>query len=146
MKLRAHRPAGQKEVHHEINRARAIIGELKSNNEKAHELTHTLNNLRTVQRFIREQIHRPALDSLQAQAIPRITTWRITKELHSFAIEVEKMKKEVNRAFDLFLTQPLRCNTRNYKRGEKEGAKECCEAKGQEDVALNEADKYDRNP
>jgi len=41
---------------------------------------------------------------------------------------------------------PLRRNTPNYKRREKDTAKECCEAKRDENVALNKGDKHDRNP
>ena len=82
-------------MNREIIRARKIIAELKLNNNKAHQLTHTLRNLLTVQRLIREQIHRPATCRLLTDAsIPKITTWRITKELRNLTIEREKMKKE----------------------------------------------------
>ena len=82
-------------LNQEIVRARTIIAELKSNNEKAHQLVHTLKNLLTVQLLIREQIQRPAARSLQVQAsIPKVTIWRITKELHNLTIEREKMKTE----------------------------------------------------
>jgi hypothetical protein len=82
-------------VNREIIRARKIIAELKLNNEKAHQLAHIQKNLLTVQRLIREQIHRPAARRLPTEAsIPRITTSRITKELRNLTIEREKMKKE----------------------------------------------------
>jgi hypothetical protein len=45
-------------VNQEIIRAKAIIAELKLNNQTAHQLTHTIGNLLTVQRFLLEQIHR----------------------------------------------------------------------------------------
>jgi hypothetical protein len=82
-------------VNQEIIRARKIIAQLRLNNQKAHELTHRLKNLLTVQRLIRDQIHRPIALSLQRHAsIPKITTWRITKELQALTIEREKLKKE----------------------------------------------------
>jgi hypothetical protein len=52
-------------VNREIIRAREIIAELRLNNEKAHQLTHTLRNLRTVQMLIRESIYRDRASSLQ---------------------------------------------------------------------------------
>jgi hypothetical protein len=61
MKLRDHRLTGQMKgsiVNREIIRARAIIAELKSNNQKAHELTHTLRNLLTVRRLVLKEFHR----------------------------------------------------------------------------------------
>jgi hypothetical protein len=45
-------------MNQEIIRAKALIAELKLNNETAHQLTHTIGNLLTVQRFLLEQIHR----------------------------------------------------------------------------------------
>jgi flagellin-specific chaperone FliS len=42
----------------EIIRAREIIAELRLNNEKAHQLTHTLRNLLTIHRLMLEQIRR----------------------------------------------------------------------------------------
>jgi len=82
-------------MNQEIIRAEAIIAELRLNNQKAQELTHRLKNLLTVQRLIRERIHRPVARSLQHHAsIPKITTWRITKELQDLTIEREKLKKE----------------------------------------------------
>ena len=82
-------------LNREIIRAKAIIAELRLNNQKAHELTHRLKNLLTVQRLIREQIHLASRrTSLQGQAsIPKITTWRTTKELRNLTIEREKMKE-----------------------------------------------------
>jgi hypothetical protein len=61
MKLRDHRLTGQMEgsiVNREIIRARAIIAELKLNNQRAHELRHTLRNLLTVRRLVLEEFHR----------------------------------------------------------------------------------------
>jgi len=40
----------------QIIRARAVIAELKSNIEKAHELRHTTRNLITIRRLTLEQI------------------------------------------------------------------------------------------
>ena len=45
-------------MNQEIIRAKALIAELKLNNETAHQLTHTIGNLLTVERFLLEQIHR----------------------------------------------------------------------------------------
>ena len=45
-------------MNQEIIRAKSIIAELKLNNETAHQLTHTIGNLLTVQRFLLEQVHR----------------------------------------------------------------------------------------
>ena len=45
-------------MNQEIIRAKSIIAELKLHNETAHQLTHTIGNLLTVQRFLLEQIHR----------------------------------------------------------------------------------------
>jgi hypothetical protein len=45
-------------VNREIIRARAIIAELKLNNQRAHELRHTLRNLLTVRRLVLEEFHR----------------------------------------------------------------------------------------
>src|SRR5262245_21842732 len=42
--------------------------------------------------------------------------------------------------------QPLRCNAPNHQGSDKDGAKECRETKGYEDVALNKAYKHDGNP
>src|SRR5262249_24890730 len=59
MKLRDHRLAVQGDgsiVNQEIIRARALIADLKLNNKKAQELTHTARNLITVRRIMLEQI------------------------------------------------------------------------------------------
>ena len=82
-------------MNQEIIRARTIIAELKSNNEKAHQLAHTLKNLLTVRRLILEQIRRTSRRTpLQPQAsIPRLSTRRITNDLDNLAIEVENMKR-----------------------------------------------------
>jgi len=81
-------------MNQEIIRAKAIIAELRLNNEKSHQLIHTQRNLLTVQRLMLEQIRRTSRRSLQPQAsIPRLTTARMTKELSNLAIEVENMKK-----------------------------------------------------
>ena len=78
----------------EIIRAKAIIAELRSNNEKAHQLTHTLKNLLTVQGLLLEQIHGTSRRTLERQAsVPRLSTRRITNELDNLAIEVENMKR-----------------------------------------------------
>ena len=44
-------------MNQEIIRAKAIIPELRLNAEKAHQLTHNVANLLTVQRLLREHIH-----------------------------------------------------------------------------------------
>jgi hypothetical protein len=55
-------------VNQEIIRAtKTIIAELKLNNETAHQLTHSIRNLLSVQRFLLEQIHRTQT-TLQAQS------------------------------------------------------------------------------
>ena len=79
-------------MNQEIIRARKIIAELKSNNDKAHQLADTLKNLLTVQRLLLEQRHRLAPRGLPA--IPKITTWRLTKEVHNLTIERDEMKNE----------------------------------------------------
>jgi hypothetical protein len=61
MKLRDYRLTNQMEgsiANQEIIRARAIIAELKLNNQRAHELRHTLRNLLTVRRLVLEEFHR----------------------------------------------------------------------------------------
>src|SRR5262249_37899245 len=74
--------------------ARKIIAELRLNNQKAHELTHTLKNLVTVQRLILEQIRRTPRHTVQSRAsITRLSTRRITNELENLAIKVENMKR-----------------------------------------------------
>src|SRR5262245_23259426 len=78
-------------MNQEIIRAKAIIAELRLNNEKSHQLIHTQKNLLTVQLLILEQIHGTLRHTRQPQAsIPRLTTARITKELSNLTIEVEK--------------------------------------------------------
>ena len=52
----------------------------------------------------------------------------------------------MNGAFHLFSTQPLRRNTPNYKRGEKNRAKKRCETKRHENVTLNKAYEHHREP
>jgi len=80
-------------MNQEIIRAKAIIAELRLNNEKSHQLIHTQKNLRTVRWLILEQIRRTSRRALQPQAsIPRLTTARITKELSNLTIEVENMR------------------------------------------------------
>lgn len=59
-------------VNQEIIRAKAIIAELKLNNQAAHQLTHMIGNLLTVQRFLLEQIHRTQT-SLRAQSSVGLT-------------------------------------------------------------------------
>ena len=51
----------------EIIRAKALIVELKLNNETAHQLMRSIGNLLTVQRLLLEQIHRTHT-ILQAQS------------------------------------------------------------------------------
>jgi hypothetical protein len=81
-------------VNQDIVRAKAIIAELRLNNETAHQLTHTLKNLLTVQRLLLEQIRRTSRRTLEPQAsVPRFSTQRITNELDNLAMEVENMKK-----------------------------------------------------
>src|SRR5215475_12134505 len=80
-------------MNQEIIRAKAIIAELRLNNEKSHQLIHTQKNLLTVQRLILEQIRRTSRHTRQPQAsIPRLTTARITKELSNLTIEVKNMR------------------------------------------------------
>lgn len=47
-------------MNREIIRARTLIADLRLNNEKAHQLTHTLRNLLTVRRLVLEHFHRTA--------------------------------------------------------------------------------------
>src|SRR4030095_16597869 len=47
---------------------------------------------------------------------------------------------------DLELPQPLRRNTPNNKRSEKNRSEEGCETQGQENVAFNKAYDHDRDP
>lgn len=54
-------------MNQEIIRAKAIIAELKLNNETAHQLMHSIGNLLTVQRLLLELIHRTRR-TLQAQS------------------------------------------------------------------------------
>jgi len=80
-------------MNQEIIRAKAIIAELRLNNEKSQQLIHTQKNLLTVQRLILEQIHRTSRRNFQLRVnIPRLTTARITKELFNLSIEVENMR------------------------------------------------------
>jgi hypothetical protein len=80
-------------MNQEIIRAKAIIAELRLNNEKSHQLIHTQKNLLTVQRLLLEQIRRPSRHTLQPHSsIPRLAAARITKELSNLAIEVENMR------------------------------------------------------
>ena len=80
-------------MNQEIIRAKAIIAELRLNNEKSHQLIHTQKNLRTVRWLILEQIHRTSRNTRQPQSsIPRLTTARITKELSNLTIEVKNMR------------------------------------------------------
>jgi len=80
-------------MNQEIIRAKAIIAELRLNNEKSHQLIHTQRNLLTVQRLILEQIRRTSHRNFQLPAnIPRLTTARITKELSNLTTEVENMR------------------------------------------------------
>ena len=46
----------------------AIIAELRLNNEKAHQLTHTLMNLLTAHWLVLEEIHRTVCPTLQAHS------------------------------------------------------------------------------
>jgi hypothetical protein len=52
-------------VNQEIIRAKAIIAELRLNNDKAHQLTHTLSNLLTSQWLLLEQVYRPGRSTLR---------------------------------------------------------------------------------
>jgi hypothetical protein len=70
-------------VNQEIIRAREIIAELRLNNEKAHQLTHTLRNLLTIHQLRLEQIRRTA----------RSATSGKTRE------EIEKRMDELAREF-----------------------------------------------
>ena len=80
-------------MNQEIIRAKSIIAELKLNNETAHQLTHTIGNLLTVQRLLLEQIHGTSRRTLERQASVPASTRRITNELDNLAIEVQNMKR-----------------------------------------------------
>jgi hypothetical protein len=59
-----------------IIRAKAIIPELRLNAEEAHQLTHNVANLLTVQRPLREQIH-PTHTTLRVQSSAGRKTYNV---------------------------------------------------------------------
>jgi flagellin-specific chaperone FliS len=64
-------------VNQEIIRAREITAELRLNNEKAHQLTHTLRNLLTIHQIRLEQI----------RATSGKTRQKIERRMHELARE-----------------------------------------------------------
>ena len=61
-------------VNQNVTLARALIVEIRSKLEKAHQLTHTQKNLLTVQSFLLEQINsrRAAHFAASSPAVPKI--------------------------------------------------------------------------
>jgi hypothetical protein len=69
-------------VNQEIIRAREIIAELRLNNEKAHQLTHTLRNLLTIHQLRLEQTRRTARSATSGK-----TREEIERRMHELARE-----------------------------------------------------------
>ena len=91
--VKGFRMAFNANMNQEIIRAKAIIAELRSNNEMAHQLSHTLKTCSQYKGYCWNRFTGHRACFWNVKQVYQLPTRRIANELDNLAIEVQNMKR-----------------------------------------------------